>query len=95
MATSSFGTHVASLAGVPSSVVNRAEAVSKDFALQFQAKLAKKRLASTALPLTAQADFVYLFKTAMMESSHQDTNDPKRLEILRGLRAAAMKYVST
>ncbi|KAF8342825.1 uncharacterized protein EI90DRAFT_2902817 [Cantharellus anzutake] len=94
VATSSFGTHVASLAGVPSTVVDRAEVVSKDFARQFQEKLAKKRLASTTLPLAAQADFVYLFKTALHLSSQPDANNSKTAEVLECLKANAARYVT-
>ncbi|KAG8987176.1 DNA mismatch repair protein msh6, partial [Tulasnella sp. 427] len=54
-ASSSFGTHVASLAGVPQSVVSRAEVISQDFADKFQKKLEAKR--TSTLPLVAQADF--------------------------------------
>src|ERR1700691_1074012 len=55
VASSSFGTHVANLAGVPIEVVKRAEVVSEDFARQFKEKLeGKQRKSSTArLPLVA------------------------------------------
>lgn len=43
VAASSFGTHVANLAGVPASVVSRAAIVSADFARQFKARVADKR----------------------------------------------------
>lgn len=62
MASSSFGTHVASLAGVRSSVVERAEDISKDFAHQFEQKMANRR--TTSLPIDVQADFAYLYKLA-------------------------------
>jgi DNA mismatch repair protein MSH6 len=39
VAESSFGTHVANLAGVPLEVVKRADLISKDFAKQFAEKL--------------------------------------------------------
>ncbi|KAJ3556566.1 hypothetical protein NM688_g1958 [Phlebia brevispora] len=39
VASSSFGTHVANLAGVPIEVVERADVVSKDFARQFKEKI--------------------------------------------------------
>jgi len=39
VAESSFGTHVANLAGVPLPVVERADVISKTFAQQFQEKL--------------------------------------------------------
>jgi DNA mismatch repair protein MSH6 len=66
VATSSFGTHVANLAGVPREVVERAEVVSQDFAKQFKEKMAdrKKKSASSRLPLEVQADFVYLYGLA-------------------------------
>ncbi|KAJ8509001.1 hypothetical protein ONZ45_g8776 [Pleurotus djamor] len=61
-ATSSFGTHVANLAGVPLPVVERADVVSKQFAQHFKERLEDKRSKSAAarLPLPLQADFAYL-----------------------------------
>ncbi|TFY82733.1 hypothetical protein EWM64_g1284 [Hericium alpestre] len=56
VATSSFGTHVANLAGVPIEVVDRAEIISKDFASKFKEKVDGKRK-KTRLSLFAQADF--------------------------------------
>ncbi|KAK0501656.1 muts domain V-domain-containing protein [Armillaria luteobubalina] len=43
VATSSFGTHVANLAGVPLEVVERADLVSKKFAQQFKERLEAKQ----------------------------------------------------
>ncbi|KAI9069848.1 DNA mismatch repair protein Msh6 [Trametes sanguinea] len=65
VANSSFGTHVANLAGVPLPVVERAEVVSRDFAKHFKEKIeGKKNKATGRLPLVAQADFAYLYKLA-------------------------------
>ncbi|KAJ7632274.1 muts domain V-domain-containing protein [Roridomyces roridus] len=66
VATSSFGTHVANLAGVPLEVVERADIISKKFAQQFKEKLVdrQKKDATSRLPLAAQADFAYLFALA-------------------------------
>ncbi|KAF8259998.1 muts domain V-domain-containing protein [Lactarius quietus] len=68
-ATSSFGTHVANLAGVPMDVVERADVISKDFASKFKEKMEDKRrkLASARLPIDTQADFAYLYKLAVGE----------------------------
>ena len=68
VAESSFGTHVANLAGVPLEV-KRADLISKDFAKQFAEKLQIKQQqhASTKMPLVAQADFTYLFKLGIGE----------------------------
>ncbi|EAU89431.2 DNA mismatch repair protein msh6 [Coprinopsis cinerea okayama7 len=65
-ATSSFGSHVARLAGVPDTVVERADDVSAEFAKQFKERLQlkKKQSASSRVPLVAQADFVYMLKLA-------------------------------
>ncbi|KAH6917837.1 DNA mismatch repair protein msh6 [Coprinopsis sp. MPI-PUGE-AT-0042] len=65
-AHSSFGSHVAKLAGVPDSVVERADVVSAEFAKQFKERLQlkKKESASSRVPLVAQADFVFLLKMA-------------------------------
>ncbi|PBK99844.1 DNA mismatch repair protein msh6 [Armillaria gallica] len=66
VATSSFGTHVANLAGVPLEVVERADLVSKKFAQQFKERLEAKQSqrATSRLPLVAQADFTYLYSLA-------------------------------
>ena len=69
IAESSFGTHVANLAGVPLDVVKRADLISKDFAKQFKEKLQIKQeqCATSKMPLVAQADFTYLFKLGVGE----------------------------
>lgn len=51
------------MAGVPASVVTRAQTVSEDFFKTFKAKLDARRRSS--LPLTAHADFAYLMKIAL------------------------------
>lgn len=88
VAGSSFGTHVANLAGVPLEVVERAEVVSKDFAKHFKEKLeGKKNKVSGRLPLVAQADFAYLFKlaTGVLELPEDKV---RRREILKTLKGA-------
>jgi DNA mismatch repair protein MSH6 len=87
-ASSSFGTHVASLAGVPSSVVGRAEKISKDFALQFQKKMDSRRTSS--LSLTAQADFAYLCKLAT-GNVELDKDVARQRRVLEIIKAAAAK----
>jgi DNA mismatch repair protein MSH6 len=71
IAESSFGTHVAKLAGVPADVVARAAAVSTDFARRFKEKLAgderKRRNGSARVPLAAQSDLAYLVRVARGE----------------------------
>ncbi len=84
IAPSSFGTHVASLAGVPASVVARAEAISKDFTAKFDQKQAIRR--SHALPLMKQADFALLHKIANSANalnSLPDTVQHQTLQIIR------------
>ena len=73
-AKSSFGSHVAKLAGVPDSVVERADVVSAEFAKQFKERLQlkKKESASSRVPLVAQADFVFLLKMASGKSQIPD-----------------------
>lgn len=61
-APSSFGTHVASLAGVKATVVERAQSVSDDFAAKFLV-LQTMRL-NRILPLFAQADFAFLHRVS-------------------------------
>jgi DNA mismatch repair protein MSH6 len=98
VAASSFGTHVASLAGVPLGVVNRAEMVSRDFAKQFQTRMAKKRQEIVSkLPLTAQADFAYLFRLAVGDGAENANGmgeeRTRRAHVLQGLKATAQKYL--
>ncbi|KDQ58666.1 hypothetical protein JAAARDRAFT_193200 [Jaapia argillacea MUCL 33604] len=93
VAESSFGTHVANLAGVPLEVVKRAGLVSDDFARQFKQKIEGKKQ-KTRLPLVAQADFVYLHGLAMGKFKMPE-NPVLQREVLRIVRAAAQKYVPT
>lgn len=89
IASSSFGTHVASLAGVPNAVVTRAEAISDDFAAQFQKKLEKKR--TSTLPLMAQADFAYLWKLTKGELS-VDADPVRARRVMRMIAQATSTY---
>jgi DNA mismatch repair protein MSH6 len=94
VAESSFGTHVANLAGVPSTVVQRADVISKGFAKQFKERISTKKAqdASSRLPLDAQADFAYLVKLATGQI--QPPEDPvRRKEVLLGLKAAIRGYL--
>jgi len=88
IATSSFGTHVANLAGVPMDVVERAEAISKDFASKFKKKLEDKRKQSVSsrLLIDVQADFAYLY-TLAAGKCELDADGVRRREVLRGLKA--------
>ena len=91
-ATSSFGTHVANLAGVPLEVVERADSISKDFAQQFKEKLKlkQKRDGASRMPLVARADFAYLFKIA----TGQLEVDPTRgRQVLAGLKETVRRYI--
>jgi DNA mismatch repair protein MSH6 len=89
VAESSFGTHVANLAGVPLSVVERAEVVSKDFAALFQKKLAARRTSS--LPLVAQADFAYMMKAVNGDGL---VNAGKMRQSLEIIRKAVGRYIT-
>ncbi|KAG6333930.1 hypothetical protein ID866_5162 [Astraeus odoratus] len=93
VASSSFGTHVASLAGVPAEVVSRAELVSNDFAKQFKARMdGKKKSLASKLPLVAQADFKYLLALA-----NGDVSVPQgpyhQQQLLRRLKTAVRSYL--
>ncbi|KAJ6606598.1 muts domain V-domain-containing protein [Mycena vulgaris] len=94
VATSSFGTHVANLAGVPLNVVERADLISKKFAQQFKEKLMdrQKNDAAGRLPLAAQADFAYLFGlgTGKIEMPADLT---RRKEVLARLKKTVRCYV--
>ncbi|EKM76737.1 hypothetical protein AGABI1DRAFT_78171 [Agaricus bisporus var. burnettii JB137-S8] len=88
VAESSFGTHVANLAGVPFEVVERADIVSKQFAKQFKEKLElkQKQNASALVPLNIQADWVYLVKLASGEVKVNDEGRGREvLDRLRGV----------
>ncbi|KAI0367675.1 DNA mismatch repair protein Msh6 [Pilatotrama ljubarskyi] len=88
VAGSSFGTHVANLAGVPLEVVERAEVVSRDFAKHFKEKIeGKKNKASGRLPLVAQADFAYLYKLATGAIGLPE-DKVRRREVLKVLKGA-------
>ncbi|KAG8933876.1 DNA mismatch repair protein msh6 [Tulasnella sp. 419] len=90
-ASSSFGTHVANLAGVPSSVVKRAETISRDFALQFQKRMAAKK--KSALPLLGQADFAYLWGLAGGRTSVQEPLS-RQNRVFEVLRKATLSHAS-
>ena len=89
VAPSSFGTHVASLAGVPASVVKRADVVSEDFARQFAARLANRRIGK--IPVTAQADFAFL--TKLVEGMLKLDDDPmRRREVLQIIKKGVLAH---
>lgn len=93
VASSSFGTHVASLAGVPSEVVSRAEVISEDFAKQFKARIdGKKKQLASKLPLVAQADVKYLLSLASGDSKLPD-NPFKKRELLAVLKKSVRAYL--
>jgi len=94
IAESSFGTHVANLAGVPLPVVHRADVISKDFAKQFKEKLQIKQeqQATAKIPLFAQADFAYLYKLGTGQIDLPE--DPiRRKEILVRMKEVVRSYM--
>jgi DNA mismatch repair protein MSH6 len=86
-AASSFGTHVASLAGVPASVVQRADGVSKDFAKKMEERHSTKR--SQILPLMSQADFALLHRLASSENLAGNQSGLLALGTIRGIVQAS------
>ncbi|KAG6815417.1 hypothetical protein H0H87_002062 [Tephrocybe sp. NHM501043] len=92
-ATSSFGTHVANIAGVPLPVVERADVVSKNFAQQFKERMKVKQMKDRGkLPIDAQADFAYLYKVATGLLGLPD--DPvRRREVIARLRQTVQRYI--
>ncbi|KAI6019884.1 muts domain V-domain-containing protein [Pisolithus orientalis] len=93
VASSSFGTHVASLAGVPSEVVSRAEVISSDFAKQFKARIdGQKKLLASKLPLVAHADFKYLLALAAGDL-HLPQDPYRQRQLLGRLKAAIRSYL--
>ncbi|EKM57980.1 uncharacterized protein PHACADRAFT_116507 [Phanerochaete carnosa HHB-10118-sp] len=94
VASSSFGTHVANLAGVPQEVIQRAEIVSDNFAKQFKEKMeGNKRSGASRLPLPVQADFSYLFHLAAGKAE-LPADKVRRREVLKVLKAAVKGYLS-
>ncbi|KAF8483462.1 DNA mismatch repair protein Msh6 [Russula ochroleuca] len=95
IATSSFGTHVANLAGIPIDVVERAEIISKDFASKFKEKIEgrRKQSASSRLPIDTQADFAYLYKLAGGKCE-LDGEGVRRREVLKGLKSSIESRVT-
>lgn len=87
VATGSFGTHVASLAGVPADVVERAEVISADFAAKFKKKIEGNT--RSTIPLPVQADFAYLAKLVAGMSLPDDTT--RRREVLNTIRQTVAK----
>ncbi|KAJ7591055.1 DNA mismatch repair protein Msh6 [Mycena floridula] len=92
VATSSFGTHVANLAGIPLEVVERADLISKKFAEQFKERLAAKQK-TAKLSIEAQADFVYLFKLATGQVS-LPTDPARQRVLLKLLKETARRHIS-
>jgi DNA mismatch repair protein MSH6 len=84
-AASSFGTHVARLAGVPEPVVARADT---DFVRQFAERMAgRKKTAASRLPAAAQADFAYIWRVASGEQEMPEDEFRKK-EVLDGIMGA-------
>ncbi|KLT40648.1 putative mismatch repair-related protein [Cutaneotrichosporon oleaginosum] len=79
-AESSHGTHVAKLAGVPKSVIARADEVSAQFFRAFQEKLESRR--QSALPLPAQADFAWLVKLASDKAEETTATVAQQLDVV-------------
>ncbi|KAF8609778.1 DNA mismatch repair protein Msh6 [Ceratobasidium sp. AG-I] len=91
VAPGSFGTHVANVAGVPTSVVERAEQVSRDFAEVSRKKQLEKRAAVSRIPLELQADFAYLAKLA---GGLKLTDDPVRQqESLKIIKSSVLSFI--
>ncbi|EUC65440.1 DNA mismatch repair protein MSH6, partial [Rhizoctonia solani AG-3 Rhs1AP] len=92
VAPGSFGTHVANVAGVPESVVNRAEQVSRDFAEVSRKKQMEKRAAVSRIPLDLQADFAMLAKLAGgMKLADDPVQQLESLRILKGSVRSLLK----
>ncbi|TXT07396.1 hypothetical protein VHUM_03116 [Vanrija humicola] len=84
-AESSHGTHVAKLAGVPPSVIARADQVSAQFFEAFKDKLASRRQSS--LSVMAQSDVAWLLKLATGQVAETTATASQQLDVIR--RAAA------
>lgn len=75
-------------------VVERADLISKKFALQFKERLQEKQKnnAASKLPLVAQADFAYLFKLATGHLQLPE-NPVRQREVLARLKNTVRSYV--
>lgn len=95
MSESSFGTHVAKLAQVPMDVVERADVISKDFAEKFKEKLQlnQEKNPSAKIPLSAQADFAYLYKVATGQVEEESQNPDHVAEVLRRMKGVVRRYL--
>jgi len=71
---------------VPTTVVDRADVVSKDFAKQFKEKIEGKRK-HARLPLVLQADFAYLMGLVSGREKLPE-DEAKAREVLKGLKEA-------
>ncbi|ORX33553.1 muts domain V-domain-containing protein [Kockovaella imperatae] len=91
VAESSHGTHVATMAGVPSAVVSRADQVSAEFFEAFKAKLATRRQSS--LSVEARSDIAWLIKLALNDSETQTGNAEQAQFEMDMVRAASDKIV--
>ncbi|KAI5476724.1 hypothetical protein MNV49_007314 [Pseudohyphozyma bogoriensis] len=91
-APKSYGPHVASMAGMPEILVERAIAISKQFETTSRAREREMR-ANESLPLTSQADAAFLTRFAKMGlSSDMDQRQLLRtLAIIRKSVGAAKK----
>ena len=96
VAESSFGTHVANLAGVPLDVVKRAEVVSNDFKKHFSERLTEKRKRMKIggkLPMTALADFAWLVKVGASNGGHlEDRERANVAEIINKMKSVVLGY---
>ena len=71
---------------MPTTVVDRADVVSKDFAKQFKEKVEGKRK-QARLPLVLQADFAYLM--GLVSGKEKLPEDKAKAgEVLKGLKEA-------
>jgi DNA mismatch repair protein MSH6 len=91
VASGSFGTHVANLAGVPMDVVKRAEIVSEDFARKFKDRLEGRQ--QRRLPLVGQADFTYLVGLAAGKLGISE-DSVRRREVLVRMKKAVKRCMS-
>ena len=71
---------------MPTTVVDRADVVSKDFARQFKEKIEGKRKRDR-LPLVLQADFAYLIGLANGKERLPE-DEAKAREVVKGLKEA-------
>ncbi|KAL8292528.1 hypothetical protein RQP46_001140 [Phenoliferia psychrophenolica] len=88
----SYGPHVARMAGLPDSLVERAINISKEFEGSSRARERAMRVSET-VPLTAQADAAFVWKLAKLGIG-KNVDPGQLLRTLKIIRTSTLKAAS-